>query len=163
MKKFVVLPLILIIFLSGCSITENSEDLNGFILRMNILNEQYNLTPEGFIYEKETDDIYKFFIVNENEILLSFKEDDKGRLTQMNFVADNSFYEDEASFSFFKNSLNAFINNEAAYLEIIESENFTDFLKADTKESVTIKSGNIEALLDVTALGTVITVYFVSL
>lgn len=159
MKKIVVLPLIFIIFLSSCSITINGEDLNSFILRMNTLNEQYNLTSQGFIYSEENDNIYKFFVVNENDILLSFKEDSKGRLTEMNFVADNIFYEDLSSYEFFKNSLNAFINNENQYAEIINND-FTELLKTETKETVTIKSGNIEVLFDVTTLGTVITVHF---
>jgi hypothetical protein len=158
MKKIVVLPFILIIFFSGCSVTQNGEDLSAFIFRMNTLNEQYNLTPQGFIYSEENDDIYKFFVVNENEILLSFKEDNKGRLTEMNFVADNKFYEDLSSFEFFKNTLNAFINNENTYLEITDS-NIAELLKTETKESATIKSGNIEISIDVTTLGTVTTVY----
>jgi len=158
MKKIVVLPFIFIIFLSSCSVTQNGEDLSAFILRMNILNEQYNLTPQGFIYSEGNDDIYKFFVVNENEILLSFKEDNKGRLTEMNFVADNKFYEDFSSFEFFKNTLNAFINNENTYLEITDS-NIAELLKTETKESATIKSGNIEISIDVTTLGTIITVY----
>ena len=78
MKKLVVLPLFLIVFFSSCSVTWEGEDLSGFILRMNTLNEQYNLTSQGFIYSDENNNIYKFFVVNENEILLSFKNDNKG-------------------------------------------------------------------------------------
>ncbi|MBE6751691.1 MAG: hypothetical protein E7556_04115 [Ruminococcaceae bacterium] len=158
MKKLVVLPLIFIIFLSSCSVAQNGEDLSSFILRINTLNEQYNLTPQGFIYSEENDDIYKFFIVSENEILLSFKEDNNGRLTEMNFVADNKFYEDSSSFEFFKNSLNAFINDENTYTEIIDND-ISQLLKAQTKESVIIKSSNIEVSIDVTTLGIVITIY----
>ena len=158
MKKLVVLPLIFIIFLSSCSVAQNGEDLSSFILRINTLNEQYNLTPQGFIYSEENEDIYKFFIVSENEILLSFKEDNNGRLTEMNFVADNKFYEDSSSFEFFKNSLNAFINDENTYTEIIDND-ISQLLKAQTKESVIIKSGNIEVSIDVTTLGIVITIY----
>lgn len=158
MKKLVVLPLIFIIFLSSCSVAQNGEDLSSFILRINTLNEQYNLTPQGFIYSEENDDIYKFFIVSENEILLSFKEDNNGRLTEMNFVADNKFYEDSSSFEFFKNSLNAFINDENTYTEIIDND-ISQLLKAQTKESVIIKSGNIKVSIDVTTLGIVITIY----
>lgn len=160
MKKFVVLPLILIAFFSSCSITHNGEDLSGFILRMNTLNEQYNLTSQGFIYEEKNDDIYKFFVINENEILLSFKNDNKGRLTEMNFVADRNFYEDLSSYDFLKNALNAFINNENTYSGVIDGNNLTEILENNTKETATIKSGNIEVLLDVTTLGTVITVHF---
>jgi len=158
MKKLFVLPLIFIIFLSSCSVAQNGEDLSSFILRINTLNEQYNLTPQGFIYSEENDDIYKFFIVSENEILLSFKEDNNGRLTEMNFVADNKFYEDSSSFEFFKNSLNAFINDENTYTEIIDND-ISQLLKAQTKESVIIKSSNIEVSIDVTTLGIVITIY----
>ena len=160
MKKLVVLPLFLIVFFSSCSVTWEGEDLNGFILRMNTLNEQYNLTSQGFIYSDENNNIYKFFVVNENEILLSFKNDNKGRLTEMNFVADHNFYEDLSSYDFLKNALNAFINNETTYSEVIDGNNLTDILENNTKETATIKSGNIEVLLDVTTLGTVITVHF---
>ena len=105
MKKFVILPLILIIFLNSCSVTDNGEDLSAFIFRMNTLNEQYNITSQGFIYSEGNNEVYKFFIANENEILLKFKEDDKGRLTEMNFVADSKFYEDSSSYEFFNNSI----------------------------------------------------------
>ena len=158
MKKFVILPLILIIFLNSCSVTDNGEDLSAFIFRMNTLNEQYNITSQGFIYSEGNNEVYKFFIANENEILLKFKEDDKGRLTEMNFVADSKFYEDSSSYEFFNNSIYSFINNENTYKEIIDTD-ITQLLKTETKESVTIKRGNIEILLDVTTLGTVITVY----
>ena len=160
MKKIVILPLILIVFFSSCSVTWEGEDLSGFILRMNTLNEQYNLTSQGFIYSDENNNIYKFFVVNENEILLSFKNDNKGRLTEMNFVADHNFYEDLSSYDFLKNALNAFINHETTYSEVINGNNLTDILENNTKETATIKSGNIEVLLDVTTLGTVITVHF---
>ena len=158
MKKFVILPLILIIFLNSCSVTDNGEDLSAFIFRMNTLNEQYNITSQGFIYSEGNNEVYKFFIANENEILLKFKEDDKGRLTEMNFVADSKFYEDSSSYEFFNNSIYSFINNENTYKEIIDTD-ITQLLKTETKESVIIKRGNIEILLDVTTLGTVITVY----
>ena len=160
MKKLVVLPLFLIVFFSSCSVTWEGEDLSGFILRMNTLNEQYNLTSQGFIYSDENNNIYKFFVVNKNEILLSFKNDNKGRLTEMNFVADHNFYEDLSSYDFLKNALNAFINNETTYSEVIDGNNLTDILENNTKETAKIKSGNIEVLLDVTTLGTVITVHF---
>ena len=159
MKKFLVLALFIIVFLNSCTVTQNGEDLSGFTQRINILNEQYNLTSQGFIYSDKNDSIFKFFVVNENEILLSFKEDDKGRLIEMNFVANSNFYEDLSSLDFLKNSLNAFINNEKTYKEIIDNNNLRETLKTVTKETITIKSGNIEVLLDVTTLGTVITVH----
>ena len=159
MKKFLVLALFIIVFLNSCTVTQNGEDLSGFTQRINILNEQYNLTSQGFIYSDKNDSIFKFFVVNENEILLSFKEDDKGRLIEMNFVANSNFYEDLSSLDFLKNSLNAFINNEKTYKEIIDNNNLVEALKTVTKETITIKSGNIEVLLDVTTLGTVITVH----
>lgn len=159
MKKFLALGLFFIVFLNSCSVTQNGEDLSGFTQRINTLNEQYNLTSQGFIYSDENDSIFKFFIVNENEILLSFKEDEKGRLIEMNFVTNSNFYDDLSSLDFFQNSLNAFINNEKTYKEIIDNNNLAEALKTDTKETTTIKSGNIEVLLDVTTLGTVITVH----
>ncbi|MBE6749330.1 MAG: hypothetical protein E7557_08920 [Ruminococcaceae bacterium] len=159
MKKFIFLPLVLLIFLSSCSISKNGEDLVGFVLKMNELNESYNLSAEGFIYSEENSSIHKFFIVNESEILLSFCEDSKGRLTEMNIILSNDFQSDEAVFTFFKNSLSAFIMNDDIYSEIVENSGLSELLNSNSKETATIKSGNIELLLDVTTLGTVISVY----
>ncbi|MBO7179518.1 MAG: hypothetical protein J6V78_04175 [Clostridia bacterium] len=159
MKKFIFFPLVFLVFLSSCSISKNGDDLTGFILKMNELNESYNLSAEGFIYSEENNSIHKFFVINESEILLSFCEDTKGRLTEMNIISSDNFQDDEAVFTFLKNSLSAFISDYDIYSEIVETNNLSELLNSENKETTTIKNGNIELLLDVTTIGTVISIY----
>ena len=111
-------------------------------------------------YIQLTIDNYKSMqITEEQEILLSFKSDDKGRLTQLNFVADCDFYEYEKTTLFLENSLYAFINNDDLTINILSESNLFNNLSTKTKNTLKTKNGNIELLLDVTEIGTVITVY----
>lgn len=159
LRKLLILPLISLFILSSCAVTKNGEDLNSFILRMNLRNESYNLSENGFLYDEEKSVFHKFFIIEEQEILLSFKSDDKGRLTQLNFVADCDFYEYEKTTLFLENSLYAFINNDDLTINILSESNLFNNLSTKTKNTLKTKNGNIELLLDVTEIGTVITVY----
>ena len=129
MKKFIILPLLSIFLLSGCSIIKNGSDLSGFIFRMNGKNESYTLTENGFLYDSEKSEFYKYFILDEHELLLSFKSDEKARLTEMNIT------------------IGCFLN---------ESDFLLPFV---TDAIIKAKNGNTELLLDVTEIGTVITVY----
>ena len=159
MRKLLILPLISLFILSSCAVTKNGEDLNSFILRMNLRNESYNLSESGFLYDEEKSVFHKFFIIEEQEILLSFKSDNKGRLTHLNFVADCDFYEYEKITLFLENSLYAFINNDDLTINILSESNLFNNLSTKTKNTLKTKNGNIELLLDVTEIGTVITVY----
>jgi hypothetical protein len=159
LRKLLILPLISLFILSSCAVTKNGEDLNSFILRMNLRNESYNLSENGFLYDEEKNVFHKFFIIEEQEILLSFKSDDKGRLTQLNFIADYDFYEYEKITLFLENSLYAFINNDDLTINILSESNLFNNLSTKTKNTLKTKNGNIELLLDVTEIGTVITVY----
>lgn len=159
MKKLLFLPFCLLIFLSGCAIQKNSEDLNGFTVRMNELNEGYNLTPEGFLYSEKENIFYKFFIINEKEVLVSFNQDNKNRLIKMDIVFETNFLDEIEAISFINNSLHAFIFDDSLAKNIISKNNFEKILKAPTNETTKIKNGNVEILIDVTELGVVLTVY----
>lgn len=159
MKKIMLFLLVFTIFLTGCSITENGEDLTGFVLKMNTLNESYGINAEGFIFEDESSRIYKFFIVNDNELFLSFTADKKGRLDSMSIASSGSLTENEEALVFVKNAIFSFIDNKELYAEITEADEFKNGLNEVSKETTKIKSGNVELLLDVTTLGTVITVH----
>ena len=102
---------------------------------------------------------YKFFLIDESEILLSFNTDTKGRLCEMNIVLPQDFYNNDNTSRFLENTLFCFINNAALTTEALESIDFYNAVKTTTKETIKTKSGNIELLLDVTGIGTVITVY----
>ena len=159
MKKNLFFVLALTISLTGCSISEKGEDLTGFVSKMNILNEGYGMNAEGFIFEAEGNKFYKFFIVNDSQLLLCFTADNKGRLNSMSITASSSPAKDETTLKFIKNAIFSFIDNAEHYNKTAESEEFEKALNEVSKETTKIKSGNVELLLDVTTLGTVITVY----
>lgn len=158
MKKAMLLLLVFTIFLTGCSISEKGEDLTGFVSKMNTLNESYDMKAKGFIFEEKSNRIYKFFIVNDTELLLSFTADNKGRLESMS-ITTSILIQDEAVLIFIKNAIFSFVDNNEIYNEITEAEHFKNALNKTSKETTKIKSGNAELLLDVTTLGTVITVH----
>lgn len=159
MKKFLIFPLISILLFSGCTIQKNGDDLTGFIFRMNEKNESYALTTDGFLYSDENNNYYKFFLIDESEILLSFNKDNKGRLIEMSIVLSEDFYNNNNICQFIDNSLYCFINDDNSTAEALESIDFYNAVKTTTKETLKTKNGNIEILLDVTEIGTVITVY----
>ncbi len=159
MKKFIILPLISIFLLSGCSIIKNGSDLSGFIFRMNEKNESYNMTETGFLYDEEKSEFYKFFIIDENEILLTFKADEKGRLQEMNIVTSCILGNSEFLSSFIKDALFCFINDNEILNTLLTETDFNNTILTVKKETIKAKNGNVELLLDVTEIGTVITVY----
>ncbi len=159
MKKFFIFPLILLVFLNGCSVEKSGEDLTGFVLRANEKNEAYNLTENGFLYSEENDSFSKFFNINENELLLSFKTDEKSRLTEMNIVTENDFYSDETTLKFTTDLLYSFINNENTSAKIISESDFYNVIKEKTTDTKKTEIDNIRLLIDVTEIGCVITVY----
>lgn len=159
MKKFLLFALFSLFLLTGCTIQKTGSDLTGFIFKMNEKNESYNLTADGFLYSSENDDYYKFFQFDEDEILLSFCTDNKGRLTQMNIVTSKDFYSDESQMNFVENSLFSFIDNDDITNTILSEIDFYNSVKSVNINTQKSKNGNIELLLDVTEIGTVITVY----
>jgi hypothetical protein len=96
--------------------------------------------------------------VNDTELLLSFTADNKGRLESMS-ITTSILIQDEAVLIFIKNAIFSFVDNNEIYNEITEAEHFKNALNEISKETTKIKSGNAELLLDVTTLGTVITVH----
>jgi hypothetical protein len=159
MKKLLLFSLLPLLFLSGCSIIKNGNDLSGFIFRMNEQNESYNMTEKGFLYNKENSEFYKFFIINENEILLSLKSDEKGRLTELNITTSCCLNENELLLSFVTDTLYCFINNNETTESLLNETDFNNNIITPKKETIKVKNGNTELLLDVTEIGTVITVY----
>ncbi len=158
MKKVIILPVFLVLFFCGCSITENGEDLSGFLSRLNGLNKEYLITEKGFLYENEARVFSKFFKFSENELLLKLNTDEKGRLNEMNIVLESELRENKECTDFVLNLTKAFIFDEETEKNIIDNE-FKKTLKCTCPETHKKDFGNIKTLIDVTESGTVITVY----
>lgn len=126
---------------------------------MNEKNEGYTLTENGFLYDEEKSEFYKFFIIDENEILLTFKADEKGRLQEMNIVTSCILGNSEFLSSFIKDALFCFINDNEILNTLFTETDFNNTILTVKNETIKAKKGNVELLLDVTEIGTVITVY----
>ena len=76
----------------------------------------------------------------------------------MNIVSDSLTAEDSAQLEFIKNCIYSFVCNEEIVNNIFTDSDFDNaVLKVDINTKKT-KSGNVEILIDVTEIGTVITV-----
>jgi hypothetical protein len=117
------------------------------------------MTETGFLYDEEKSEFYKFFIIDENEILLTFKADEKGRLQEMNIVTSCILSESEFLLTFIKNALFCFINNNEILDTLLTETDFNNAMLTVKNETVKAKNGNVELLLDITEIGTVITVH----
>jgi DUF1009 family protein len=77
----------------------------------------------------------------------------------MNIVADKDFHKDEAVIKFIENALFSFIDNDGVTNNILTETDFFNSIKTINNDTKKAENGNIEILLDVTEIGTVITVY----
>ncbi len=154
----IVLSVVALACMCGCTLTEKGNSLSAFCERINTLDDTYNLTPSGYILDEENKTLTKFFRFTEKEILLEFEYAEGNNLTTLHIVFDNSAKNNQQELLFIKNSLYAFINNTAltdSLLTEIDFENAIYNIDMNTKKA---KSGNTEIQLDVTEIGTVISV-----
>ena len=77
----------------------------------------------------------------------------------MNIVTEREIFLDNAATKFIENALFSFIDNEETTSSILTESDFFDSIKTINNETKKVTNGNIEVLLDVTEMGTVITVY----
>ena len=159
MKKLLFFSLVSLLTFSSCSVVKDGRDLSAFIFRMNEKNESYNMTEKGFLYDEEKSEFYKFFLIDENEILLTFKADEKGRLTEMDITTSCNLSNSEFLLSFVTDAIFCFINNTETTETLLRETDFSNTIATTKNETIKAKNGNVELLLDVTEIGTVITVY----
>lgn len=161
MKKTVFTILFVTCFLfslCSCTISNTGATLYGFTKRMNELNEGYSLTDDGYIIDQENQTFTKYFTFNEKNVMLTFSYNEKNELNSMNIVSDSLTAEDSAQFEFIKNCIYAFVCNEQIANNIFTDSDFDNIVFNVNINTKKTKSGNVEMLIDVTEIGTVITV-----
>ncbi len=151
---------LLLTMLCGCSFTTSGNSLEAFSQRMNCLNENYNMNPNGYIVDTSQNTLTKFYKFTEKEIMLKFKYDSKNRLTQMHIVFDLAVLEkSDISFSFISDCIVCFCQNESTSDEILGISDFNNILKTVKNETTVAQVGDIKIEIDSTRLGTVISLY----
>ncbi len=148
-----------VIMLNGCIFETSGDSLQAFSQRMNNLNEEYNITAEGYIINTEKCTLTKFFRFSQDEVMLNFKYDKKHRLNEMNIVFESqNITQESEAFIFICNCIKSFCHKEKAE-EIFEKIDFFKVIKEIKKETTSAETDNIKIEIDTTGLGTVITVY----
>lgn len=162
MRKFCVfstMVLIFIVFFGGCAPKEKGESLGAFINRMNKANEEYKLSPEGFILDEKEQTLSRFYRFGENEMLLSFTKNEENLLKEMNLVFPKELSADGYGLDFIKNCIICFIDNEEKCTGLLKESDFENKINEGFLETISAESDGIRLYLDTTELGTVITVY----
>lgn len=163
MKKHIfgtLLLLISIITLNSCVFSTTGESLEAFSKRMNEINENYNMTSEGYIIDTKKFTLTKFFKFSENELMLNFKYDKKNRLNEMNLVFEPiELDKTPEALTFIENCIKSFVQNEEIEKEILNETDFENSIKKINKETISAETDNIKMEIDTTNLGTVITIY----
>lgn len=161
MHKFFRLFFIIItltIVTSSCSLDSNGYSISAFVKRLNSYDESYDICEEGFLIDEKSRTMTKFFGFAENEILLQLQNNEENQLCSINIVLDNITKNNTSEINFINNCIRAFLNNEdisTQFIDTLEKDDFLFKLDINTKKE---KIGNAELFVDVTEIGTVITV-----
>ncbi|MGN0526076.1 MAG: hypothetical protein ACI4IF_01450 [Acutalibacteraceae bacterium] len=151
------IPIIALLFLGGCVLSSSGGSIHSFCNRLNELDKGYEVTESGFIANSNT--YSKFFVIDNNEILLKFTLDSKNRTEKMDIVYPIECNNSPKSLEFIKNLVTAFCNDEkisSDFWSFLEKEKVFSETSYETKET---ELDNIQLQVDTTELGTIITVY----
>ncbi len=155
----IVISFLFIISVCGCSIVEDGYSLQAFTERANERFEQWEISANGFILNEKDKTYSKFFKFDKNEILVQFEYNENKELTSLHIVFDKLTKNNTQELDFIKNIIFAFINNNTITTEILSEINFEKAIFTPDLNTKTTKNGNIELKIDVTEIGTVISVY----
>ncbi len=156
----IIIILLMLAGLCCCSFATTGESLEAFSERMNELNENYNMTSEGYIIDNSENSLTKFFKFNEKEVMLKFKYDEKNRLAEMNIVFEPEILnKSPESLIFIYDCIKSFIQNENTVESILKSTDFENSISTIKMETTSAEKDNIKMEIDTTQLGTVITIY----
>lgn len=161
LEKFLSLILCFIIIFSFCScaLTEKGNSLYAFCKRISKLDDSYTITVSGFIADEEKQTLTKFFTFDEKEFMLQFIMNEENDITTLHIVFDNINQNNSKELNFIKNCISSFIANEETSEAIFTEIDIDNCLYTVNFNSRKTKIGNIEIIIDVTEIGTVISVF----
>lgn len=161
LKKFFSLLSVsaLTLSLCSCAFSENGESITAFSNRMNSYNESYNMSSDGYIFDKAENSFTRFFKFSEEEVMLRFVTDKKNRATELHIVFDTGETEESTDISVFvENSLKSFCQDEKTYISLCDKIDLENILSKPTAQTISAEYGNIVLKADITEIGTVISI-----
>lgn len=155
--KFSVL-LFMLAFFCSCSLETTGNSLFAFNQRLNELYSSETFSESGYILDQKKCTLTQFYKFNDNEIMLQFVYNEKNELKTMNIAAGPEDLNNEECFSFVKKCISAFINDPKSEDLLLNETDFENAVKIKDIHTRQAKNSDTELLLDVTEIGTVITV-----
>lgn len=155
---FIFAVILILITGNGCESDTKGQTLSAFSERMNVLNEAYQMTPSGYIYDYDKKTISKFYTTDKREILVQFTMNDNSELCSMNIVFDNLTEDNQEELKFINHCIVAFVNNDSLTEELLAGIDFYTAIYVPSYETRNKKIGDVEILMDVTEIYTVISV-----
>ncbi len=158
-KKIISLLLCIILFITfcGCRAKTEGNTLFAFTQRLNDATG-YEITTDGYIHNKEENTFTKFFNFPDREIMLQFKYGKNNTLTSLNIVFDNLEEKHTEEITFIENVIYSFADNEQEASKCLKKLNYPQSLYKPVLNTEKANAGNTDILIDVTDIGTVITV-----
>lgn len=144
--------------LSGCAVSETGNSLHAFTERMNKISESYSLTENGYIFNDTDNTFTRFYKFNTNEIMVQFTCDENNNLYRLDLVFPNECAKNPQEIKFIKDCICAYINNTETQTDLMNKLQFDNTLNEVNYETQKAENGDTEMLIDVTAIGTVITI-----
>ena len=144
--------------LSGCAVSETGNSLHAFTERMNKISESYSLTENGYIFNNTDNTLTRFYKFNTNEIMVQFTCDENNNLYRLDLVFPNKCVKNPQELKFIKDCISAYINNTEIQTDLMNELDFDNTVNEIKYETQKAESGDTEMLIDVTAIGTVITI-----
>lgn len=163
MKKRVLLlifVIVLIITSEGCTFSQKGSTINGFAQRMNEYNESYNMTADGYIFDSSEGSFSKFIKFGEEEIFLKFFTDEKNRTDTLHIVFTTGVTENNSNIKYFiGHCIKAFYENDEETEKILNEIDFHNTITHIQKDTKSAEADNIKMEIDITGLGTVVSLY----
>ena len=155
MKKKYFLCFILVIclfFTSGCDSPTHGRSIFAITQRMNEYSPQYEISSEGFIFNKEKNSYSRYFKIGKEELLLKLIADHKSRINEAHIIIPASLHKNTTVLAFVDAFTVAFADDTYSANELMKEAH--KHFKSDTPapETKSAESGNVKTEIDITLL-----------
>ena len=159
MKKTVFLIICGIIFLitlTGCAVKTSGDSLQAFVNRLNSYNSEYNISPNGFISEKDKNSLTRFFTFHKEEIMMTLVYDNNNAITQLHIVMPLNAQENVYQFAC--NCIKAFCGDNTAE-NLMNRFDLRKAVNTIKMETYSTTSEDVTMEIDTHEVGTVLSIY----
>ena len=129
---------------------------------MNNINDSYNLTDNGYIFDEHEKSFSKYIKISDEEILLKFLTDNKNRTDTLHIVLTHKAIQNNSQIKTFINDcVYAFYESDEETEQLLSTIDFEKSISEVSPITNCAETENIKMEIDTTYLGTVISLYII--